>query len=90
VLLVFDNRVAYPKTEPSDRARLLAGEDDEVKQIHLKAGTLNVFKGKNTAHRVTAVEGDRERIIAVLSFYERPNVRFCEEDQLKSYGRIAV
>jgi hypothetical protein len=51
---------------------------------------LNVFKGKNTAHRVTAIEGDKERIVAVLSFYERPNVRFSKEEQVKFYGRIAV
>ncbi len=70
-------------------ARLLNGDDNQVETVHLNAGTLNVFKGKNTAHRVTPVEGDRNRIIAVFSYYERPGVMFSEEDQIKFYGRTA-
>jgi hypothetical protein len=32
-------------------ARLLEGKDDQVKTLTLAAGTLNVFRGKNTAHK---------------------------------------
>lgn len=70
-------------------ARLLRGEDDQVRSIGLTAGTLNVFKGRNTAHRVSAVKGARERIIAVFSYYERPGVMFSEEERLGFYGRAA-
>lgn len=68
-------------------ARLVAGEDNAVRTLPLKAGTLNVFKGKNTAHRVTPAAGDRERIIAVFSYYERLGVRFSEAERLGFYGR---
>ena len=68
-------------------ARLLAGEDDHVKTLPLAPGTLNVFKGKNTAHRVTPVEGDRARIIAVFSYYETPDVTFSDKERLGFYGR---
>lgn len=70
-------------------ARLLAGDDPQVKVTPLSAGTLNVFKGKNTAHRVSAVRGGTNRIIAVFSYYERPGVQFSDEDQLRFYGRMA-
>jgi hypothetical protein len=70
-------------------ARLLEGNDPQVKLLHLSAGTLNVFRGKNTAHRVTPVEGGRERIITVFSYYERPGVLFTEEERLGFYGRAA-
>ena len=70
-------------------ARLLAGEDKQVRSVALSAGTLNVFRGKNTAHRVSAVEGATERIIAVFSYYERPGVQFSAEDRIKFYGRAA-
>ena len=70
-------------------ARLVAGDDDQVRAIPLTAGTLNVFKGKNTAHRVSAVEGSTERIIAVFSYYEKPGVQFSVEDRIKFYGRAA-
>ncbi len=70
-------------------AGLLEGRDDKAECLHLSAGTLNVFKGKNTAHRVTPVEGDRARIIAVLSFYDRPGVLFSDEERIGFYGRAA-
>ena len=68
-------------------ARLLAGRDGQVQTLPLAPGTLNVFKGKNTAHRVTPVEGERPRIIAVFSYYERPDVRFSDAERLGFYGR---
>lgn len=69
-------------------ARLLTGEDPELKSITLAPGTLNVFRGKNTAHRVTPVQGGTDRIIAVFSYYERPGVKFTPEEQKGFYGRV--
>jgi len=68
-------------------ARLLRGQDRDVHTVEAEAGTLNVFRGKNTAHRVTPVAGDRERMIAVFSYYERPGVIFSEEERIGFYGR---
>lgn len=70
-------------------AKLLRGEDPEVKTLTLSAGTLNVFKGKNTAHKVATVQGSRERLIAVFSYYEKPGVMFSREEQIGFYGRAA-
>jgi hypothetical protein len=70
-------------------ARMLNGEDGEVQRIAAEAGTLNVFRGKNTAHRVTPVVGPVDRIIAVFSYYETPGVRFSDEERIGFYGRAA-
>lgn len=70
-------------------ARLLQGQDPQMKALTLTAGALNVFRGKNTAHRVAPVEGAQARIIAVFSFYERAGVRFSPEEQMGFYGRAA-
>ena len=70
-------------------AALLEGRDPAVRRLHLSPGTLNVFRGKNTAHRVTPVAGTRARIIAVFSFYDRPGVMFSEEERIGFYGRAA-
>lgn len=70
-------------------ARLLSGDDPDLRRMTLAPGTLNVFKGRNTAHRVTPVEGKRARIIAVFSFYDRPGVRFSDEERIAFYGRAA-
>lgn len=69
--------------------KFLSGEDDTYERIALTPGTLNMFKGSNTAHRVSPVVGDRERIIAVLSYFESPGVRFSDEDRIRFYGRSA-
>ena len=70
-------------------ARVLENKDPEVKSHFLKAGTLNVFKGKNTLHKVTKCKGPQDRFIAVFSYYERPGVRFTKEEQIGFYGRAA-
>lgn len=70
-------------------AKLLEGRDPEAKILRLKPGTLNVFRGKNTAHRVTTVQGARERMIAVFSYYEKPGVMFSPEERVGFYGRAA-
>lgn len=70
-------------------ARLLRGEDPDLRAITLSPGTLNVFRGKHTAHRVTPVEGTTPRVIAVFSYFETPGVRFTAEEQRGFYGRAA-
>ena len=70
-------------------AKLLEGRAPEAKILRMKAGTLNVFRGKNTAHRVTTVQGERERMIAVFSYYEKPGVMFSHEERVGFYGRAA-
>ena len=67
--------------------QLLAGEDRDVQTLELAPGTLNVFKGRNTAHRVTPVEGERQRIMAVFSYYETKDVAFSDEERMGFYGR---
>ena len=67
--------------------RFLAGDVSQVETLPLAAGTLTVFKGKDTAHRVTPVEGPRPRIVTVFSYYERPDVQFSKQERLGFYGR---
>ena len=67
--------------------RLLCGKDPEVRVNRLEPGTLNVFAGKNTLHRVSTVRGARARVIAVYSYYDRPGVSFSAAERLGFYGR---
>jgi len=68
-------------------ARLLRGEDTETRTLRLSAGDLNVFRGRNTAHRVTPPVGERARLMTVFSYYETPGRRFSDEENLGFYGR---
>ncbi|KIC50906.1 2OG-Fe(II) oxygenase [Tateyamaria sp. ANG-S1] len=53
------------------------------------AGTLNVFLGLNTAHRVSTVGPGTSRIVAVLSHYDSPGRAFTAEEQMGFFGRVA-
>jgi len=68
-------------------ARMLRGEDPKVSVNRLAAGTLNVFAGRNTAHRVTPVLGRKSRLVAVLSYYDSPGIAFSREERIGFYGR---
>ena len=68
-------------------ARLLRGEDSEIASLKLGAGDLNVFKGKNTAHRVSPPVGNLARLVTVFSYYETPGKVFSDEENLGFYGR---
>ena len=58
--------------------------------LSLEPSTLNIFKGRNTAHRVTPVSGDKDRIIAVFSFFDQPGVQFSAEERIGFYGRAGM
>ncbi len=68
----------------------LQSSNSSTSKLILHPGTLNVFRGKNTLHRVTPIRGERERIIAVFSYFEHPAVRLTDEDNLGFYGRTPV
>jgi hypothetical protein len=70
-------------------ARLMRGEDPEVKMMNVTPGTLNVFRGRNTAHKVNTVQGARERMIAVFTYFENAGAVFTREEQMGFYGRTA-
>lgn len=69
-------------------AALLEGRVEPIR-LPQSAGTLNVFLGVNTAHRVSTVSGAQSRIVAVLSHYDTPGRRFSESEQMGFFGRVA-
>lgn len=69
-------------------ADLLEGRLEPIR-LPQTAGTLNVFLGVNTAHRVSTVRGPKSRIVAVLSHYDTPGRRFSASEQMGFFGRVA-
>ncbi|WP_264210319.1 HalD/BesD family halogenase [Leisingera thetidis] len=69
--------------------RLLTGTDPNMRSVTLSPGTLNIFRGRNSPHRVGTVKGEKHRVIAVFSFFDRPGVMFSAKEQIGFYGRAA-
>jgi hypothetical protein len=69
---------------------LLAGTSDRVQTMSGEAGTLALFRGHWSPHRVTPVEGAQTRINAVLSYARAPGHRLGDETYRLFYGRTPV
>jgi hypothetical protein len=70
-------------------ARVLRGERDAVRTLAIEPGALVLFRGRYSLHRVTPVEGDTPRIIAILSYDTKPGVMLTEYTRKLFYGRVA-
>lgn len=70
-------------------AALRAGERSLVQALHQTDGTLVLFKGSRTVHRVTAVEGNTTRLLATMTFSPEPGARLSPVNQMTFYGHTA-
>ena len=70
--------------------QVLDGETSKIRRIELKAGTLSLFRGHYSMHRVTEVEGDRKRLQAILGFSAIPDLVGSLDSSILHYGpRVA-
>ena len=67
--------------------KVLDGSRDGVNQLPFTPGTLLIFGGQQTLHRVTEVKGERLRLVPVLCFSETPGVTNSEEVRKLFWGR---
>ena len=67
---------------------ILAGGGENVIDLDLRPGDLQIFEGRRSLHRVTAPRGERGRCIALLSYCEEPGVIADEALQRDLFGRI--
>jgi len=58
-----------------------------VTQLAADAGTLVIFRGRNSFHRVAPNQGEQTRILAVLAYNSEPGIALSSEAQATFYGR---
>lgn len=69
---------------------VLTGRSDRVRVVSRTAGELTIFRGCKALHRVSPVEGDRTRLMAVFVYETEPGVRGDPEVNLTVYGRTGT
>jgi hypothetical protein len=69
-------------------AALRAGSRTGVRPLHQHDGTLVIFRGSRTVHRVTAVEGATTRLLATMTFSPEPGARLAPINQQTFYGYV--
>jgi len=67
--------------------RVLDGDERGVQRLPFAAGTLSIFAGRLSIHRVTEVLGRRPRLVAVLAFNGKPGVTNSDEVRQLFWGR---
>ena len=68
-------------------ADILKGDRSDVVELPFTAGTLLIFGGRQTLHRVTRVSGNKARLVPVLCYSEAPDVVNSESVRKLFWGR---
>jgi hypothetical protein len=69
--------------------RLLSGSMENVIPFPSEPGTLALFRGQYSIHRVTPIGGDRPRLNVVFAYADRSGAKLTEYTQQLFYGRTA-
>jgi hypothetical protein len=70
-----------------DVGRLLRGGRERVTRLPMRPGTLLIFEGRNSIHRVSPIAGDVLRYVALLAYDTKPGTTSTELLRLSRYGR---
>jgi len=69
-------------------AAVLDGERSAVTHVEFEPGSLMLFAGRYSLHRVTPVDGAVPRHVALLAYDTRPGTDSTDELKLARYGRL--
>lgn len=82
------HNIRNQKNENYDEVKkVLKGDRSRVKILNTPPGSLVLFEGRYTIHRVTPIEGPRIRVMALLGFADRAGVTSTEYLRKIRYGR---
>jgi hypothetical protein len=70
-----------------DVARVLAGERERVVTLPMTPGTLLIFAGRYSIHRVSPIAGETSRLVALLGYDTKPGTMSSELLKEVRYGR---
>ncbi len=68
--------------------QVLDGDENGVVNLNLQPGDLQIFRGRYSLHRVTPIEGNQPRYVAIFSFAAVPDMIALPERCKQLYGRV--
>jgi hypothetical protein len=81
-------RLRAPHDERYDAVgRVLGGDRSAVVTLPMRPGTLLVFEGRHSLHRVSPIKGDPSRLVALFGYDTRPGVMSSDLLKQVRYGR---
>ena len=70
-------------------AAVLAGDTSRVRVLPMQPGTLMLFEGRRSIHRVAPVVGPEPRYVGLLGYDRTPGTCSSESLRRTRYGRTA-
>jgi len=67
--------------------RVLRGESPAVVRLPMQPGTLLIFEGRNSIHRVSPLRGATDRLVALLAYDTKPGTVSTPVLRMARYGR---
>jgi hypothetical protein len=71
----------------ADVGAVLDGQHDRVLTLPMTPGTLLIFEGRHSLHRVSPIRGDRLRHVGLLAYDTKPGTTGSELLRMNRYGR---
>lgn len=82
--------IRSPEGENFDEVeKVIDGDHSRVKSLELQPGDLQIFFGRYSLHRVTPVEGDKERHTVIFAYAKEPGFIGRPERAQRIFGRMA-
>jgi hypothetical protein len=72
-----------------DVGEVLAGDRGRIVTLPMTPGTLLVFAGRHSLHRVSPIAGSTPRLVALLGYDTKPGTMSSELLKAVRYGRVA-
>ena len=70
-----------------EMGRVLRGESEKVVRLPMQSGTLLIFEGRNSVHRVSRLCGATDRLVALLAYDTKPGTVSSPVLRMARYGR---
>lgn len=70
------------------RAVITGQASERIQHLNLKCGDLQLFRGRYSLHRVSRVEGEKERHTAIFAYTKLPDVIGSVERTRQLFGRV--
>lgn len=70
-----------------DVERVLRGESEKVVRLPMRPGTLLIFAGRHSVHRVSPIRGGTPRLVGLLAYDTNPGTTCTDVLRMARYGR---
>jgi hypothetical protein len=84
----FENAALIRDAGEQAIADLLAGDRSHVRVEPMTPGTLMLFNGRRSMHRVSPIRGTVPRYVALLAYDTKPGTDSTNELKMSRYGRL--